>query len=75
MATAPRAPYVDRAVQMKEAAKILGMCLSKLRANRRIPYVLQPSSKTGGRPKRTYLLSDLYAELDSRRVDPQQMAS
>lgn len=70
-----RPPYVDRSVKQKEAAKILSKSVSWLRAYRWIPYVLQPSTRPGGRPTRTYLLSDLYAYLDKYRVDPKEMAS
>lgn len=68
-------PFVDRAVKMKEAKVILGLSISTLREIREIPYVLQPSTRTGGRPTRTYLLSDLYAYLWRHRIDPQEMAS
>lgn len=71
----PPVPTEDRAVQQKEAARILGMSVSTLRASRHVPYVLQPSTRIGGRSKRTYLLSDLYAYLRQHRVDPRRRVS
>ena len=40
---------VDRLVSQKEAALVLGMAVSTLRASREIPYVMMPGSRTGGR--------------------------
>lgn len=73
--TGARAPYVDRAVSPQEAANILGTCVSTLRELPTLPFVRSPSTRSGGRPMRKYLLSDLYAYLDAHRVDPQAMAS
>jgi hypothetical protein len=66
------APSEDRAMQPKDAAKILGMSVSTLRASRHVPYILEPSTRVGGRPRRKYLLSDLYAYLRKHRVDPRE---
>lgn len=63
-------PGRDRLIPQKEAALLLGMSISTLRANAQVPYVEMPGSRTGGRKIRRYRLSALYTYIEQHTVDP-----
>jgi hypothetical protein len=64
----------DRLVKQKEAARLLGISVSTLRAKPDMPYVLMPGSRTGGRKIRSYRLSALYQYIEQHTIDPMPRA-